>query len=154
MFNEKCRTFLAAGCRTILGQVPNCHGQDTESSWARCRTVLDGAEVSRCRSVQVPKCPDTFKKDRRCRTPAVIAGGKPRSRPHRPSLAGQRHCRHIQVMATSVHITCRGDCCTHAYQSAPAHASIAIIRVLFGVKPAGGVPIALTGKSTHVEGIR
>ncbi|KAI8494224.1 hypothetical protein Bbelb_279840 [Branchiostoma belcheri] len=41
------------------GWVPNHPGKGTEPFWARCRTVLDGAEVSRCRSVQVPKCPDT-----------------------------------------------------------------------------------------------
>ncbi|KAI8510142.1 hypothetical protein Bbelb_125700, partial [Branchiostoma belcheri] len=47
-----CQAVLAAGCRTILGQVPNRPGKGTEPFWARCRTVLDGAEVSRCRSVQ------------------------------------------------------------------------------------------------------
>ncbi|KAI8495141.1 Tetratricopeptide repeat protein 14 [Branchiostoma belcheri] len=49
---EPCRTVLAAWCRTILGQVPNRPGKGTEPFLARCRTVLDGAEVSRCRSVQ------------------------------------------------------------------------------------------------------
>ncbi|KAI8485717.1 hypothetical protein Bbelb_365510, partial [Branchiostoma belcheri] len=39
-----------------LGQVPNRPGQGTEPFWARCRTVLDGAEVSRCRSVQRVDC--------------------------------------------------------------------------------------------------
>ncbi|KAI8496832.1 Leucine-rich repeat-containing protein 15 [Branchiostoma belcheri] len=50
--SKEWRTVLAAGCRTILGQVPNRPGQGTEPFWARCRTVLDGAK-----SVQVPKCP-------------------------------------------------------------------------------------------------